>query len=379
MESGSARQHTIGFDARMVHHSGIGTYIREIVAAMMRLPQAERAVAFRFLGDPELLQRYGFFRRGGEICELQCPIYSLREQLFFPESLPGEVVAYHFPHYNAPLRFRRPFFVTIHDLIHMLFPEVVGSRLKWLVGRSILQRAARRALAIFTVSQWSKRDLVEVLGVDEEKIVVTPNGVGLGWRAAPVEHVEQLREQLQLPRRYLLAVGVNKPHKNFLFLIETFARWVHWSKEDVSLVICGMQRKDALELSRFAAEQDISGRVEFVPYLEHARLPALYQGAQALVFPSLYEGFGLPVLEAQRLGVPVLASNASCIPEVAGDGALYFDPRSPEELMSRLDELFGEEALREVLVTKGRENERRFSWENSARRTLEVYREKLGI
>lgn len=360
----------------MVHHSGIGTYIREMVAAMLRLSPHERQFEFRFLGDPQLLDHYGYFRRGGAIDALTCPIYSLQEQLFFPYS--GEVDVFHFPHYNVPWRLRSPFFVTIHDLIHLLFPEVVGSKLKWLLGRSVLLRAARRAQAIFTVSEWSKRDIVESLGVPEEKVIVTPNAVGLGWHTVPDEQVEWMREQLELPESYLLAVGVNKPHKNFAFLITSFLQWVKRSKEDVKLVICGMQRADTELLGRFVAEQDGAGRVIFVPYLEHGRLPALYQGAKALVFPSLYEGFGLPVLEAQRLGVPVLASNASCIPEVAGEGALYFDPHSSEQLTVRLDQLFSDEGLGRVLAEKGHENERRFSWELSARRTLQVYREKLG-
>jgi glycosyltransferase involved in cell wall biosynthesis len=366
----------IAFDARMVHHSGIGTYIRGLVEAMTRNCGESGPVQFSFLGDPEVLHRYTCFHEPSQVVRAVMPVYGVREQLMFPRV--RGVDAYHFPHYNVPFGLGKPFFVTIHDLIHILYPEFVASRPKRWLGRHVLHRAAKKALAVFTVSERSRRDITEVLGVAPERIVVTPNAVSDSFQpVAPVE-VESTRRVMGLPSRFLLAVGVNKPHKNLRFLVEVFGEWKRRARSDVSLVLCGPRRENDGELRRAAERGACADQVCFVSYTEHERMPALYQAAEALVFPSLYEGFGLPVLEAQRVGTPVIASNAASIPEVAGDAALLFDPQEPEELIGRLDELVGDRLVAERLRERGFANERRFRWDASARQTIATYVDRLG-
>lgn len=295
---------------------------------------------------------------------------------------------WHFPHYNVPWRFRprRPCAVTVHDLIHLLFPEVAGSRAKWLAGRILMMHAVRRAGAILTVSECSRRDLARTFRIPEERIVITPNAVDPAFMPVGEQGVDALREELGLSQRYLLAVGIHKPHKNLSFLIRTFLEWRKQSDagREVTLVLCGQGEAASRELGRLAAglasgDTGIPAAVRFLPWIDHTRLPALYQGADALVFPSLYEGFGLPVLEAQRVGTPVIASSAASIPEAAGEGALYFDPRSSRELSARLDELYtGGKDLTERLIAAGYANEQRFSWKHTADRVLQVYERLAG-
>ena len=363
-------EHTIAFDARMVHCSGIGTYIRGLAGAMADFAAGDRP-AFVFQGDPAELGAYPCFGGLGRIARSTAPIYGIRGQMLYPRVEGASL--YHFPHYNVPRLLRAPYVVTVHDLIHQLFPEVLGSRFKLLVSRAMLGHAVKHAERIITVSGYTRRDIARHCGVPEERIAVTYNAVSPSFQRAPDDAVARLREELGLPGRFLLAVGVNRPHKNFPFLIDAFAQWVSRRGADAGLVICGMQGRDAAQLGRLAAERNVAKAVRFIDYLEHGKLPALYQAADALVFPSLYEGFGIPVIEAQRLGTPVISSSASCMPEVAGEGALYFDPRSPAEFGARLDDLYADPGNVARLVERGYSNERRFSWQAAARGTLEVY------
>jgi alpha-1,3-rhamnosyl/mannosyltransferase len=373
--AGEGRLPHVVFDARMLNASGIGSHIRGLVEGMYHLRARGPRCRFTFLGDPSALGSRPCFAHFGTIRPFKAPIYGIREQLLFPDIACDGI---HFPHYNVPRRPRRAFIVTVHDLIHLLFPADVGSRLKWLAGREMVGRAVDDARLILTVSESTRRDLVQHLGVDPGRIVVTPNAVSGSFNAVSPADLERVRSAMGLPGRYILAVGIAKPHKNQPFLIEAFARWERRSASGLRLVICGLRAGEEARLARFAAEKDAAEFVRFAPHMDHAHMPAVYQGAEALVFPSLYEGFGLPVIEAQKLGVPVLASTAASIPEVAGDGALFFDPRSERELCARLDELFGKPGLRERLVDAGRRNEKRFRWEDSSRRTLQAYHEAFG-
>jgi alpha-1,3-rhamnosyl/mannosyltransferase len=327
------------------------------------------------MGDPEALAAYEFFRHSGEIVRFDAPLYSLREQLFFPRM---DADAYHFPHYNVPARLNKPHFVTIHDLVHLLVPEAVPSRLKRWYGRRMMRRAADRALCIFTVSEHSRNDIIRVLGISPDRVVLTPNALPPWFQKVPEKSVRDLRRSLELPDRFLLAVGIDKPHKNLEFLLRTFGRWDYGRDNKIVLLICGPAASDAARLRRVADEAGAGGRAAFLPYMLYREMPALYQAAELLVFPSTYEGFGLPVLEAQRVGIPVVASQAASIPEVAGNAALYFDPTQPDELLSCLDSLVDNDDLRCRLVNDGYANEKRFSWDDSARATLDAYCTFLG-
>ena len=365
-------------DVRMAGHSGIGTYIRGLLAAIQRIGMPPDLPPLVLVGDPEDIASRPELGGFTPIVPFRAPIYSVREQVLFP--VPSGARLLHFPHYNVPRLVRRPFVVTIHDLIHWLMPEVLGSRLKRAVSASMMRHAAAHAAVVLTVSEHSRRDIAQHLQVPYDRIVVTPNAVSPGFQRPAEDAVARLRRELGLPPRFVLALGVFKPHKNFEFLVRCFARWANQRRGDApALVLCGPDARGAALLRRLASESGApAGTVQVLPYLEHDRLPCLYAAAEALVFPSLYEGFGIPPLEAQRLGVPVLASRAASIPEVAGDGARYFDPRSEQELCAALDALLDDPAQTQRLVEAGRANEQRFSWEATATATLEAYRRALN-
>lgn len=370
----------IGFDARMVQSSGIGTHIRGLMQAFAELP--EPGLGFHFLGDAQELSRLLYFRSLGQIHHCPLPIYGLSEQLSFPQ-LPG-ISVWHFPHYNVPRRLQQPFFVTVHDLIHLLFPEVLGSRLRWWYARSLMRHAVRKAVAVFTVSHCSRNDLIRELRVPEEKIVLVPNAVSGNWRTLPETELLKAKSELRLPDRYLLAVSNNKRHKNMDFLARAFLDWGSRTEHGVQLVICGFRESERgafaarwnLQLENGATDGNMP--IRLMEHVTTDQFPAVYQCADALVVPSLYEGFGFPVLEAQALGTPVIASNAGPLTEVAGDAALFFDPRSPAELTARLDELYGSESVRTRLAQAGQLNCRRYRWQDAAQITLNRYREYLG-
>lgn len=365
----------VAFDARMVHNSGIGTYIRGLNEAIIHGHPPGSRPDFLYLGDPRLLTDYEYFRSGGEIVPALMPIYSLREQLFFPQ--PAGAAFFHFPHYNVPRRLARPYMVTIHDLVHQKFPEVLDSRVKWAVSRAMLRHAARHALVIITASGSSRRDIADYCGVTESSIRIIYHAVAPSFRQVSLEDAESFRQDMRLPKRYLLAVGINKPHKNFPFLIEAFIDWTRRNGGGIDLVISGMNESDRQLLGRFIMERGCADRVHLIPYVTCGKLSALYQAAEALVYPSLCEGFGIPIIEAQRVGTPVISSNTSSMPEVAGDGALYFNPRSKTEFHARLDEFFGDESARSGLVRRGYENEKRFCWGTAAALTLREYQRFL--
>ena len=276
---------------------------------------------------------------------------------------------------TAPLwgRFRRV--VTVHDLIYARFPEAhAGIRDKGM--KVLVPQAVRRSHRVIADSQSTREDLIELLGVRSDRIDVVPLGLGGVRRAAPLSERET-RARFELGERsVLLSLSAKRPHKNLLALIGAFARIP--AERRPLLVLPGYPTWHEAELRSRAATAGVVEDVRFLSWLSGEELEGLWALAEAFVFPSLYEGFGLPVLEAMARGVPVACSNASSLPEVAGDAALLFDPHQESAIADALERLLGEPALRESLRTRGLARVREFTWERTARLTLESYRRALA-
>jgi len=275
---------------------------------------------------------------------------------------------------TAPLsgRFRRV--VTVHDLIYARFPEAhAGIRDKGM--KVLVPQAVRRSDRVITDSQSTRDDLIEMLKVRSEKIDVVPLGLGGVRRATPLGERE-VRARFELgERRVLLSLSAKRPHKNLLALIGALARI---SPDDRPvLVLPGYPTAYEQELRDRAAGAGVAGDVRFPAWVSAEEVEGLWALADAFVFPSLYEGFGLPVLEAMARGVPVACSNASSLPEVAGDAALLFDPHDESAIATALRRLLEEEALREQLRARGLARVGEFTWQRTARLTLESYRRAL--
>jgi glycosyltransferase involved in cell wall biosynthesis len=265
-----------------------------------------------------------------------------------------------------------PQVTTIHDLIYMRFPETHAGLFSYGM-RVLVPLAAKRSRRIVAVSEATKRDIVELLHVDSSRVDVTYEGPGMR-EAQPVPE-QLLRERFDLGTApIVLTVSAKRPHKNLERLFEAFAR-VTLETLPV-LVVPGYATSFEHDLLR-RAELAAPGRVRFTGWLEDDALEGFYRAASCFVFPSLAEGFGLPVLEALARGVPVACSNASSLPEVAGDAALYFDPFDTDAITRAIDRLLGEPELRQRLATAGLERARSFTWEAAASRTLETYRRTL--
>ncbi len=271
---------------------------------------------------------------------------------------------------TAPLwgRFRRV--VTVHDLIYARFPEAhAGLRDKGM--RVLVPGAVRRSHRVIADSQSTREDLVALLGVAAERIDVVPLGLGTVRRDAPLAEAD-VRARFGLGARpVLLSLSAKRPHKNLLALLGALAQIAPVDRP--VLVIPGYPTAHEAELRARAEALDLASDVRFPEWVSEEELEGLWSTARAFVFPSLYEGFGLPVLEAMARGVPVASSNASSLPEVAGEAALLFEPRDETAIAQALRRVIGDESLRERLRALGLARAREFTWERTARLTLDSY------
>jgi glycosyltransferase involved in cell wall biosynthesis len=265
----------------------------------------------------------------------------------------------HFQH-ALPLACPCPAVVTVHDLSFEREPSVMGLRER-LIFRAAVPRAARLAARVIAVSELTKRDLIEIYGIPEEKIVVIPNGVD------PLFTADGPRPAGD----YALVVGALQPRKNPEAAIEAVALL---GNGDLRLVFAGPDRGGRAEAERAVERTGLEGRVDFRGYVSQEDLAGLYRGAACLVFPSRYEGFGLPALEAMASGTPVVATSAGALPEVTGDAAILVDGRDPSALAGGIERALAD---RDRLVRAGLARARLYTWTETARRTLAVYRELL--
>ena len=270
---------------------------------------------------------------------------------------------------TAPAVVAAPQVTTIHDVIHRRYPE---SGLFAFGVKGAVQLAARRSARILTVSEASKTDIVRFLGVQADRIDVAPNGPGIS------EDVERL-PQAETRRRFevdgnplLLTVAPSRPHKNISRLVEALTRI-----PEAVLIVPGYRTDGDAELDRLAERLGVSGRLRRPGWVDEPTLDGLYRAADCFVFPSLAEGFGLPVLEAMIRGVPVACSNATSLPEVAGEAALYFDPLDVDAIATSVQRILEDGDLADRLRAAGRLRAQMFSWDEAARRTLACYRKAL--
>jgi glycosyltransferase involved in cell wall biosynthesis len=305
------------------------------------------------------------------------PNYSMREQIHVPWVLRRERPdVFHAPHYVLPPAIRCKSVVTIHDCIHLMFPQYLPSRAAYLYARASMWTAARQSHKILTVSEASKRDIIHFFNVRPDKIVVVHNAIDERFRATPPEDaIARVRERYQLDGRFVLYVGNIKPHKNLVRLIEAFDGLRKRGYEDVKLLIIGDEISKLPALRRAVHSHKLHKQVRFLGYLSDDTLAILYRLASVFVFPSLYEGFGLPPLEAMACGAPVVTSNVSSLPEVTGDAAVLVDPYNVESIIEGMSRVMSDPAFAADLRARGMARAREFSWERSVQRIAELYKE----
>jgi glycosyltransferase involved in cell wall biosynthesis len=364
----------IGIDARKLHDFGIGTYIRNLLRQLARL---DRDTEFVVLARPADCAALGSLGDNFRAVPETAANYSVAEQIRIPIALRREgVTLFHAPHYVLPPLVMCRSVVTIHDCIHLMFPQYLPSRLALTYARTSITLASRRATRVLTVSESSKRDILRFVDVAADKIDVIYNAYDERFGVEPREEdVIRVRERYQLHDEFVLYAGNVKPHKNLERLIEAFDLVRKGGLEHLKLVLIGDEISKYAALRRAVHKHQLHKYVRFLGYLPEETLAVMYRLAGVFVFPSLYEGFGLPPLEAMASGTPVVTSNVSSLPEVAGGAAVLVDPYHPEAIADGIARVLCDETLRRDLRAKGLARARQFSWETSVRRVREIYGE----
>ncbi|SFG94489.1 glycosyltransferase family 4 protein [Sporolactobacillus nakayamae] len=343
----------ICIDMRMKNNSGIGRYITNIVDFVIRDMQN---VEFCLLGDNDSLYQYKDFANV-TIIKCSSKIYSISEQIEIIRKIPKNTLLFWSPHYNIPLFYRGNLLVTIHDLFHISMKEYVKGFIKKTYAKVMFKMISKKANKIMVVSKFTKAELMKFVSYKKEDIIITYNGVDQTWfhsEAKPVDNPP-----------YLLYVGNIKPHKNLIKLIEGFEIIKH--KIPHNLIIVG--KKDGFitgdsRVNEFASKN--INRIQFTGYVTDKELNKLFNNADIFVFPSLYEGFGLPPLEAMAKGIPVAASNIPPIKEICGDNAIYFNPYDEYSIARSIYKLINNQDLKEKLSIEGKIHAAEFTWAKSA-------------
>ncbi|MDW8060104.1 MAG: glycosyltransferase family 1 protein [Thermomicrobium sp.] len=277
----------------------------------------------------------------------------------------------HGPVNVLPLALARPGIVTVHDVAFLHFPEHYPAAKRWYL-RLMTGLSVRRARRVIAVSEQTQRDLVLAYGLAPHRVTVIPNGIDPDWTRVPEHDLARWRAERGLPERFLLFVGTIQPRKNLARLVEALARL--GDQLDWPLYVVGARGWKENPVFRTVQETGLGDRIVFVGYVLPQELRYWYSAATIFVYPSLYEGFGLPVLEAMACGTPVITSDRSALPEVAGDAAVLVDPTDPAAIAAAIRELVRDEGRRLALAQAGRQRARTFSWERTAQETVRVYR-----
>ncbi len=360
----------IGIDARMFFMSGIGTYLKNLMDGFARLETGHEFVVFIQNSDRDRFVRQG---ENFTVAGVDAPPYTIAEQIGLARALARENLdLIHHPHYAAPVMGRTPMVATIHDLIHQLFPEMCPSRMTWRVSWVMARRTARRARLLLTVSEHSRRDIVAHLGVSPEKVRLTYNALPPGWGEG-VSSIPLSELDAAGGAPYFLYVGNHKSHKNIPLLLEAFMM-LRKQSGGVRLVLTGTGGGLEKDLARLR----LGDEVVFLGDVSHEALQGVYASACALVFPSKYEGFGYPPLEAMGCGTPAIVSDAASLPEVVGEAGVIVPEGEAGPLRDAMRRMLNDGAYRKRLAEKSLERAKIFSWRKLAEGTLQAYEDAVA-
>jgi glycosyltransferase involved in cell wall biosynthesis len=364
----------VAIDIRKLHDYGIGTYVRNLVGQLAKRDGRDQYVLICGRDDAAYVRGLG--GRFEALVE-GAGNYSIAEQFSIPVALKrARVDLFHAPHYVVSPFTSCATVVTIHDCIHLRFPQYLPNRAAHLYAKGMMRMAARRARRILTVSHASKDDILRYLKVPAAKVEVIYNALDERLATPPPEaEITRVRERYQLRSSFVLYAGNIKPHKNVDRLIEAFAILRKGRRDDLKLLIIGDEISKYPNLRRLVHRYQLHQHVRFFGFVPDETLAVLYRLAAVFVFPSLFEGFGLPPLEAMASGTPVVTSNVSSLPEVVGDAALLIDPMNAGAIADAMRRVLDDPALRADLIRRGCQRVKAFSWERSVARVCEVYGE----
>jgi len=376
----------IGIDAHLVaYRRGMGNYVFNLIRWLPTISDNHEYVVYVRQRDVEAVPHMD----GLTLRPLPAAPVPLWEHVLLPLAAARDRLdILHAPANTGPLYLPRSIalVVTIHDVMYLLPANVLPpspSLYQWLgriYRRLVVPRVARRATAIITVSNHSQQDIVQYLGIPPEHVFVIYEALGHAFYPSPNEEkIEKAKWRYRIQSQFVLALGGLDPRKNTNRILQAFKDFSKRSKNDYQLVIVGLPRSGQRLFSRTAMEIGIAEQTVFTGFVAEEDLVALYNGADVFLYPSLYEGFGLPVLEAMACGTPVIASTAGSIPEIAGEAALLIEPKDVEALASAIEQVITDQALRQELIARGLEHVKKFSWDKAARELLTVYERVMQV
>ncbi|MCU0644036.1 MAG: glycosyltransferase family 4 protein [bacterium] len=371
----------ITIDARLVLNTmtGIGNYLIHLIEALLKIDTKN---LYRIVIDENLNQDHPVnqWKQRNLITE-KIGIKPVRpgQHFLVPLKLRGkEVDVYHYPHFDLPMMQRYRSVVTIHDLKYIIAPELFleFSSLKKTYMSFFYRMSCRKAKKIIVVSESTKLDLVRLFHVPPENVAVIPLASNSNFKlAANKQKIQSKLAKLRLNKKFFLVVGERRPHKNLVRIIEAFQIFKKHGFDDYKLLIIGKKYGSYSEPEKKIEQLNLTEDVILKGYVSDEELPLYYQGAEAFLFASLYEGFGIPILEAMSCGTPVITSNISSLPEVAADAALCINPVSSSAIAEAMERLVLQPELKADLITKGLKRAKMYSWERTAEQTLAVYQE----
>lgn len=370
---------TIGIDCRMYssNFTGIGRYTFELVKNLQKLDQENTYILF--FNDPE----YEKFQETKNFKKrlVNAKHYSLKEQTKFLKALLKEKLdLVHFPHFNVPILYRKPYIVTIHDLTLSFYPGKKLTKKHHRVGYHLtLENSLKTSKKIISVSENTKKDILTLHKISEEKIATIYNGLNPEFKEQTNQTiVKTTLEKYKIQKPFLLYTGVWRSHKNLTNLIRAFKKLREIYNLDIELVITGKEDPHYPEVKQQAFGLKLEQHVKFVGLVPEKDLVNLYSSAEIYCFPSLYEGFGLPPLEAMACKTPVAASNISSIPEICGKNNLVlFNPANVDDIAEKIYTLYTDKTLQEKLTTRGLEHIKQFSWQKMTESIHKEYLKQL--
>lgn len=370
----------IGIDTRLLgtaQAAGIGRYTEELLRHLLKHDINNEYCIF----TTDTVTELPVYAPNLTQVKVNFPHYSLREQLLYPNILRrAKLNLIHYTNFNSPILFSKiPSIVTVHDLTLWFF---AGRRHRGILQRFayklVIKKTCQRAKHIIAVSLATKKDIVKYLGVDEQKISVVHLAPAKEYKpmADPIK-LESLKRKFNISKPYLIYVGQWREHKNIIRLMRAFSLFKRRYGLDYQLVLVGKTDKTYTALPAIIKELNLANDVVMTGYVPDNDLACLYSNAELFVFPSLYEGFGLPPLEAMACGTPVVASNSSSLPEVLGDAAKYFDPLDIEAMAKTMADVARSFSIKHQMKLKGLNWVKRYSFDAMAKATLKIYNEAL--
>ena len=372
---------TYVLDARTAtdHFPGIGRYVSHLATHLVPLLAKDERLLL--LHNSKARTRWQLPPVQENVAYLNTAVspFSLQQQWYIPRLLhQTETAVYHSAYYLMPYRPGVPTLLTLYDLIPEQFPQLVSpqARLLFRLATWLALQAGDHFLAI---SEATRSDFLARYSLDPAKITAVPLAADAHFTPQSETAVANLRQKFNLPNQYVLYLGINKPHKNLVRLVEAWAAVVALMPDAPPLIIAGAWDGRYEAVKTAVSQHNLTAKVRFLGPVPDDDLPALYSGAELFVFPSLVEGFGLPVLEAMACGTAVACANRSSLPEVGGDAAAYFDPTDSKQITSVLFTLLQDELRCKEMAKQGLVQAGKFSWEETALATLAHYRKLVQL